>query len=211
MFAMRVALLLSPLLLPSVSAASPCCAYGGEGGLTALGQGTFPWPTGARLTPYLVGVHPELGSAVYVDPTLSPGEAAPTAPVGWMIIANSSAAGGQALWVWNADGVCEVDTRGSFGPFNACFGTPGASFPFPSATPVDFGPGVVADVWVQQSNITTAIVLESNCAVVSMLGTANPSGFNGGWMFTVVNGGGAPPNPAWFTPPAQCRNAIVRG
>ena len=208
---MRGSLLLPLLLLlPVTAAARPCCAYGAEGGLTALAQGSFPWPSGPRITPYLVGVHPELGSAVYVDPTLSPGESAPTSPVGWMIIANASSPCGQALWAWNTE-VCVVATQGPFGPFNACFGTPGASFPFPSAAPVNFGPGVVADVWAQQSNVTTAIVLESNCALVSMLGTGNPTGYNGGWMFTVVNGGGAPPDPAWFTPPAQCRNAIARG
>jgi hypothetical protein len=210
---MRAAL---PLLLPLVvcaagGASRPCCAYGGSGGLTALGQGTFPWPAGARLTPFLIGASPELGSAVFVDPTLRPGEAAPTAPAGWMIIANASARGGQALWAWNSDGVCAASFQGPFGAFNACFGTPGAAFPFPAPAPISFGPGVAADLWTEASNVTTAVVLEAGCAIVSMMGGVNPSGFPGAWAFTVVDGAGAPPDPAWFQPPAQCRNAIVRG
>lgn len=53
---------------------------------------------------------------------------------------------------------------------------------------------------------------EENCAIVTMLGAANPTGLTGAWSFTVVDASGAPPPEAWFQPPARCHAAQpVRG
>ena len=195
--------LLFSLFAPFVALADgrACCAYNGKGGMTALGQGIFP-SNGSKVTPFLVGVNPLLGSAVYVDPTQPDPLNAPVAPIGWMLLTNRSAVHGQSLYAWSPLG-CTQNHMGPFSPENACFGTVDSAFPYPQPS-ISFG-GVPANVWSNEHNFTTAIVLEANCAIVSIWGTANPTGLNGAWSFTVVNGAGAAPNDSWFKPPAQCK------
>jgi len=193
-------LLLSSVLL---SDAFPCCAYHGSGGATLLGQGTYPFPQRSEVTPFLVGIIPDVGTALYVNPTLAPGAKAPTAPAGWIILANSSAPGGQTLHAWGPGGFCQVVSM-YFGPINACFGGADSNFQRLSSS-ISFG-GVAASLWAQEGNGTFATVLDEGCAPVNILGADTPAvtGGGGAWSFTVVEGGGAGPDPAWMEPPSYC-------
>ena len=208
--------MLLPLAAAAAAAASSpfpnCCAYGGSGGVVALGAGVLnafsPDGSGAPAgptyaAPMAIGVSPSrLFSTILFAAASGPDDA----QAGWIVTSNST---NDVLFAFSnasaAGPLCSagVGPRGSFvADYRLCSGE-GTLFPN-AARDYQLTPTTRVGVFAQANNATTlGFADERACAPVSLIGASSPLG-TGAFMINFESGGAAEPPAAWSAPPAYC-------
>jgi hypothetical protein len=203
--------------LPSVIAQTPCCLFGGDGGVTMIADGVITLPdvngqpgTSATLAPISVGSGTSSSGDSFVSIIIGSTKGVEDSLAGWIITANST---GQTLTLWyglNEEGRTPTCSRSS------------AAYPdsFVSSTKLCCGSGndgtftdyigsymqgSTAVSWFGMNKTSSSMISVTNgqCIPVTLLSPMSPLG--GGAFSLSIQGGGPEPAPsAWADAPSAC-------
>jgi hypothetical protein len=196
----------------TAAAPQPCCAFGGNGAATLIGNSVLAFPTDSSSAPSLyplaMTVSGDDAAEQYVSFLVAPEDGNSMASLaGWLITGNAT---GQTIYVWrNVSGTPECSSASAASPeyyvpsFSLCAGS-GLFSRFEQTYKV--GSAGVFNMFGQVGSSGAVAAFASfssgDCAPVFVQGFQSPWG-TGAFQFTVLEGG-AGANANWGQPPSFC-------